>query len=112
MTAMWNGQRRRCYLVAATLLGLLTVGCASELACKRVEGQEKCVMTGGQNAAIGTGAAAGALWIAGGGCAIGGCRPPLVCNRRTGLCEHLPCGEGSGRCPDNMTCDERTKTCR
>ncbi len=102
----------RCGAAAWIALGVLAAGCASELACKRVEGQEKCVMTGGENAAIGTGAAAGALWIAGGGCAIGGCRPPMVCNRRTGYCEHLPCGEGSGQCPDDLECDTRTRTCR
>ncbi len=99
-------------LIASFSALTLSMGCTSQLNCKHVEGRERCVQSGGSGEAAVTGAAAGALWLGGGGCAIAGCRPPMTCNQQTGLCEHLRCGEGAGRCPDGTRCDSQTHTCR
>lgn len=104
--------RRLVSWTSSVLVVLVATACVSQFQCKEVEGQEKCVATGGPKEAIGSGAAAGALWVAGGGCAVAGCHPPMYCNRKTGFCEHLTCGEGSGGCPDGLSCDSRTHTCR
>jgi hypothetical protein len=118
----WDYEQRLARRVRAVLrvrvsmvgwsLALFSVGCTSQLNCKNVEGREQCVQSGGAGEGAVTGAAAGALWLGGGGCAIAGCRPPMTCNQQTGFCEHLTCGEGSGRCPDGTRCDSQTHTCR
>jgi hypothetical protein len=116
MMRSWGFESRSAKGLSPSLAVLCLVGaigaCASQLQCKNVEGQEQCAPTGGGGEAAVTGAAAGALWVGGGGCNIAGCRPPMTCNPKTGFCEHLQCGEGSGRCPDGTRCDARTHSCR
>jgi hypothetical protein len=103
--------RARCVIGIALVLGLFA--CTSDLQCKTAaNGREECVQTGGGGEAFVTGAAAGALWAAGGGCAVAGCRPPFVCNRKAGWCEPQRCGEGYGRCPAGTSCDGETLRCR
>ena len=73
---------------------------------------DPCVVTGGASEAIVTAAAASALWVGGGGCAIAGCRYPFVCNTGSGLCEHLRCDENRSTFPTGTSCDSLTYTCR
>lgn len=106
-------QRRRglfAALLGCSLVAVLVNGCVSQVTCESP--LDPCVQSGGPAEAAVTAAAAGALWVGGGGCAIAGCRPPFVCNTGSGLCEHLACGEGRGNCPPGMTCDTMTSTCR
>jgi hypothetical protein len=109
-----SGLERSRRLVVALLGGLfatvLVNGCVSQVMCETPS--DPCVQSGGPAEAAVTAAAAGALWVGGGGCAIAGCRPPYVCNSRSGLCEHLACGEGRGSCPPGTRCDSLTSTCR
>lgn len=71
---------------------------------------ETCMVSSDPGVAIGNAAAASAVWAAGGGCKINGCLPPMRCNAKTGLCEHLPCDEGHP-CPAGYTCDDDSGTC-
>jgi hypothetical protein len=102
------------------LLGfVLLVVCAcggsqhgSELVCKEEEGRQRCVTTGGPGEALVTGAAAAAMWGAGGGCKIAGCQPPLECNQETERCQPMRCGEDLRGCPPAYYCDLKTRSCR
>jgi hypothetical protein len=97
-------------LLGGLLGGALVNGCVSQVSCEVPT--EPCVETGGPGEAAVTAAAAGALWVGGGGCAIAGCRYPFVCNTGSGLCAHMACGEGVGSCPPGLSCDTMTSTCR
>jgi hypothetical protein len=44
------------------------------------------------------------------GCKLAGCAPPLMCNRDSGFCERPRCDE-SLACPNNTTCNLRTRLC-
>ncbi len=106
--------RRR---VGAYALVLTTLGwaCTSELHCRDARdvepGDRQCIGSGGAAEAVTTGVAAGAIWVAGGGCKVGGCHPTLVCNQSSGYCERPRCGEGSGRCPLGTECNSNTLRC-
>jgi len=97
--------------VVVCVSGWLAVGCASQMVCDYPGAGSQCVTTGGPLEAAVTAAAAGTLWVAGGGCAIAGCRYPLQCNQESGLCERLRCGEHRD-CPTGTSCDQSTYTCR
>jgi hypothetical protein len=99
------------------LLVLLAVivnnACNTQMVCNEPGPGHRCVQTGsGPGEAAIVGAAGAGMWLAGGGCKIAACHPPLVCNQQSGLCEHAICGEGYPRCPDRTSCDSRTHTCR
>jgi hypothetical protein len=95
------------------LLSALVCGsCATQMRCNEPGPDHRCVQTGGPQEAVITGAAAAGLWAAGGGCNLAGCHPPMVCNRSTGFCEHVRCGEALPPCPERTYCDQLTKTCR
>jgi hypothetical protein len=96
-------------LIALLALGFWA-GCTSQLYCDNTSPTSPCVRAGGAPEAAITAAAAGAVWVAGGGCAVAGCQHPLVCNEGTGLCEHPRCGEHRD-CPSGMRCDHQTSTC-
>lgn len=95
-------------------MGLLS--CTGRLHCRNPgdvgPGDRQCIGEGGgPSAAIATGVAAGALWVAGGGCKIAGCHPTLVCNVSSGFCERARCGEGRGACLLGTRCNSRTHRC-
>ena len=92
------------------LLGVWQSGCYTESRCQYPTGP--CVETGGAAEAAVTAVAAGAIWVAADGCAVAGCRPPLVCNAQSGFCNYARCDEGGGPCPPGTRCDTKTKTCR
>lgn len=98
--------------LAASLGSCGPGGYDAETICREEEGQQRCVTTGGPGQALVTGAAAGALWGAGGGCKIAGCQPPLECNHETELCQPMRCGEDLRRCPPAYHCDLGTRTCK
>ena len=108
------GMPRRRGLVRAlfgcSVVAALVNGCVSQMTCESPV--DPCVESGGPAEAAVTAAAAGALWVGGGGCAIAGCRPPFVCNTGSGLCEHMACGAGRGTCPPGPSCDAMTSTGR
>ena len=83
-------------------------------ACKKdpITGSERC-QPGSSNTgdAVGTAAAAGAVWAVT-GCTVNGCEPPLRCNPKTKMCERIPCGEGLGNCPPNLICDPQDHVCK
>ena len=83
--------------------------CVSQMNCETPDGQ--CVESGGPTEAAVTAAAAGALWVGGGGCAIAGCRYPQQCNQELGLCEYPSCGEHRD-CPAGLRCDQATRKCQ
>jgi len=95
-------------LVAFALLGVW-VGCVSQVYCPQ-DPTAPCAVSGGAPEAAVTAAAAGAVWVAGGGCAVAGCKYPMVCNEGSGLCEHPRCGEHRD-CPAGMRCDQTTQVC-
>lgn len=76
--------------------------------CESPSGQ--CVQSGDAADAVVTAAAAGTIWVAGGGCAVAGCRYPMVCNEGSGLCESPRCGEHRD-CAAGMRCNLTTATC-
>jgi hypothetical protein len=96
--------------LAVFVVSSVGVGCTSQLVCESPV--EPCVQTGGPTEAAVTAVAAGALWAGGGGCAIAGCRYPMVCNEGSGLCEHMRCGEHVGGCPPATRCEPTTYTCQ
>jgi len=96
-------------LIAFLALGFWA-GCVSQLYCDNTSPTSTCVQGGGAPEAAITAAAAGAVWVGGGGCAVAGCQYPLVCNEGTGLCEHPHCGEHRD-CPGGMRCNHETATC-
>lgn len=106
-------------LKASWALGLIASiglgGCYSDVHCRDpgdvAPGDRQCIGGGGAPEAVVTGVAAGALWVGGGGCKVAGCRPPMVCNERSGLCESPRCGEGYGRCPLGMECNFGKRRC-
>lgn len=97
-------------VLAFFLLAHVSAGCASQMVCESPV--DPCVQSGGPTEAAATALAAGALWAGGGGCAIAGCRHPMVCNEGSGLCEHPKCGEHAGVCPAGTRCEATTSTCR
>jgi len=92
------------------LLGVWLSGCYTESRCQYPTGP--CVETGGAFEAAVTAVAAGAIWVAADGCAVAGCRPPLVCNTQSGFCNYARCDEGGPPCPPGTRCDSTTSTCR
>lgn len=60
-------------------------------------------------AAAGTAIAAGAVWIAGGGCRLQGCGYGAYCDRNTGLCVAHTCAKG---CPSGTVCNEGLNRCQ
>lgn len=98
------------HLVLACVCSLCCGG--TQLVCREQGAREQCVTTGGPEAAIVTGAAAGAIWATAGGCKVAGCQPPLECNLDTELCQPMRCGEDLGGCPPAYHCDSKTRTCR
>ena len=96
--------------VGLLLLGVWQSGCYTESRCQYPTGP--CVETGGATEAAVTAVAAGAIWAAADGCAVAGCRPPLVCNAQSGFCNYARCDEGGPACPPGTKCDSTTSTCR
>lgn len=104
--------RRSLRLIA---LALWVGACATDQRCRPdpATGMMQCLQAGsGIGPALITGAAAGVLWTAGGGCRHAGCHPPLMCNAASGLCEPARCGEGNPDCPPDTTCDYNTYVCK
>ncbi len=97
---------RRSLLVTAAL-GLVAAGaCVSSVECRDsvdIGAGHECVARGGPAEAVGTAAAAGAVWGAV-GCRVNGCRPPYVCDDASGFCEPPHCSEGNP-CPPGYDCD-------
>jgi hypothetical protein len=105
------------FFLVVSLLASVSSACGAggydaETVCREEEGRQRCVTTGGPGQAVVTGAAAGALWGAGGGCKIAGCQPPLECNQDTERCQPMRCGEDLRRCPPAYHCDLKTRTCK
>lgn len=95
----------------AICLALVATACAAEQQCKKMHGEYQCLTVGGPEGAAVTGAGAAVVWATAGGCAVAGCAPPRTCNKVTGLCERIRCGEGRGNCPDGLQCDAASLTC-
>lgn len=97
--------------LAALVIALAALGCASETVCHNLE-PTNCVQRGGAPEAIATAGAATVAWGVAGGCRINGCGPGyLRCNPETELCERIPCGEGEP-CPSMYECDHVARVCK
>lgn len=99
---------RTCTLLAFFGLGSVALSCASQMYCESPSGP--CMQGGDATDAVVTAAAAGTVWVAGGGCAVAGCRYPMVCNQGSGLCESPRCGEHRD-CAAGMRCNLTTSVC-
>lgn len=95
------------YLLALLAIGFWA-GCTSQMYCQDATGQ--CVQSGGPDEAAATAAIAGGMWVAGGGCAMAGCKYPYVCNEGSGRCEAPRCGEHRD-CAAGMRCNTITSVC-
>lgn len=103
------------WLARSAVLSSL-VACQTQMVCKQPDDgpprESDCVQRGGPAEALAAGAVAGGVWASGHGCQLSGCHPTLICNRQTGLCERVRCGEGRNACPSGTVCNSETYYCQ
>lgn len=116
VAGMTHFQLRSGFLHCMLLIALTVSACGGTTAMTRCPGtdpssRQECMVSDSPGLAVAHAAAASAILAVGGGCAINGCLPPMVCDGSSGLCKSPRCAEGKS-CPAGYTCDMQAGVCK